>query len=217
MNYIIVEHRQTVLLGPMPWRQRFFQSEFDDLEVEYQVMPVESGYVKVNDVYEIFPVISHIGPEINTTYEQQVGPFYLYENDQAISTFTSQQLPIEQIRQNLKQQLSAERYKRESAGTSVVLNDITYFLPTDRMNSTQFDYSLYTVGAGTVNWKFSNVFVVLDQPALQLIVGAIKSHIQTQFDWEKTMIDLIDATDSVDAFKAIEIVKPVELLTGPGQ
>ena len=48
-NYLLVENRQIVHLGPIPWRHRFIQSELDDLEVDFVVPQSEQGYIKINE------------------------------------------------------------------------------------------------------------------------------------------------------------------------
>lgn len=208
MNYILVENKQIVLLGPMTWKPRFLQSEFDELGVDFKVSPVETGYIKVDDTYEIFPVSDATGPVIDATYEQMVGPFYTYTDNQATSAYDSQPLDIDTVKQKLKAIAASERYALEVAGTTVTLNNVEYKLPTDRANSTQFDYLLSTIGDGTANWKFDQAFVELSAADVRAIVSAIKSHIQSQFDWEKTIHDAIAAATDVAALKVIVIVTP---------
>lgn len=208
MNYILVENKQTILLGPMTWKPRFLQNELIDLEVPFTVPPVGRGYIKIDDTYEIFPVSDATGPAIDTTYEQMVGPFYTFANDTASATYSSMPLDLDIVRGKLKAIAAAERYTRECKGVTVALNGVDYSLPTDRNLSTQFDYMLATLGDGTANWKFDSGFVVLTIADVQAIVNSIKSHIQSQFDWEKSIIDAIDIASTVDALKAIVIVVP---------
>lgn len=214
MNYLLVENKQTVLLGPISWKPRFIQSEFDDLEVNFTVPPVEQGYIKVNDTYELFPVSDATGPAIDSTYEQMVGPFYTYGADSATATYTSQPLPTEVIRSKLKAQAADERYTRECAGTKVTLSGVDYSVATDRVSNTQFDYLLATIGSDSVNWKFDQGFKSLNAADVAAIVAAVKGHVQAQFDWEKSIHDAVDAASTVEGFKAIVIVTPV---IQPGQ
>jgi hypothetical protein len=51
-----------VILGPITWRQRFIQTEINDLiddgelTIDYTVPATEQGYINIGDGFEIFPV-----------------------------------------------------------------------------------------------------------------------------------------------------------------
>jgi hypothetical protein len=62
MNYLLVQNKQMVILGPITWRQRFIQTEINDLiddgelTIDYTVPATEQGYINIGDGFEIFPV-----------------------------------------------------------------------------------------------------------------------------------------------------------------
>jgi hypothetical protein len=209
MAYVLVEKQQIVHLGPIAWKQRFIQSELDDLEVTgYKVPPVEQGYVKINADFEIFPIDQEIIPEYDPIYEQLVGPTYTYnENTVGYATmyYTKQDSSLETVKNNIKNKVAQLRYTKEVSGIEQTVNGVTVQLATSREKRDQFNTFLTSVGDGTVEWKFDEGFVTLNKSHIQFIIDSIHSHIQTQFAWEKTLCDQIDVANDIDTLKAITI------------
>ena len=208
MKYILVENQTSVLLGPFFWRQRFIQSELEDLEVDFTIPPVEQGYIKINDTYEIFPVVESNTPSYDSVYETLGGPYFSYENNEASERYDLLNLDIGSVKNNLKQVAAGERYRKEVAGTTLVINGLTVSLQTDRDNRDKFNGLLASIGDASYTWKFNDGFVSLQLVDVQNIVNAIRGYIQSQFDWEKSICDSIDAANSIDELKALVIVEP---------
>jgi hypothetical protein len=211
MQYIIVENQTTVLLGPLFWKPRFIQSEFDDLEISYVVPPVEQGYINVDQAIgngsstgiEIFPIVDATVPVIDSVYQTLSGPFYTYSNNEAVSTYTSANLDIGSVQNNLLSKLADARYTKEVAGTNTVINGTTVTLTTDRALRGQWTDLLATVGTSTVNYKFPEGFINVDQTAAQQIVNAVFSYVQTQFTWEQGLAAQIQSANTVAALQTI--------------
>jgi hypothetical protein len=207
MKYVLMENRQTVLLGPIDWRHRFIQSELDDLEIEYSVPPVEQGYLQITPEVEIFPISESYMPAIDSRYEDPVGPSWNINPDlTAVETYTKQDKSLVAVRQALKDIVSRQRYDREIAGTTATVNSQSITLSTTRGDDrTQWNNLLATIGTGTVNWKFSNGFVELNRTDVEIILAAIATHVQAAFDWEKSQQDAIDIAEDMAALKAIGV------------
>ena len=209
MQYILTENKQ-VVLGPMNWKQRFIQSELDDLEVEYTVAPIEQGYIKIDDQYELFPLTGIDVPTYDPTYEQLVGPFYTFTDNAATSSYTKQDLPIDTAKSTLKALAASERYKKEISGTKVTVQGVEVTVDTDRMARNVFVQQYTLMGAtDTTHWKFPEAWLTVSKTDLADIVTASTAYIQTQFDWEKEINDQITAATTTDQLKAIVIVAPV--------
>jgi hypothetical protein len=60
----------------MIYQPRFFQSELEDLEIEY-IMPLiePTEYLKITENVELFPLIELIQPEVDQLFHQLAGPF----------------------------------------------------------------------------------------------------------------------------------------------
>jgi hypothetical protein len=204
MQYLLVKNKQMVLLGPMHWKQRFIQSEMDELEVNYVVPPVEQGYIKITDDLEIFPIVEANMPLIDQTFECHVGPFYEYVNNEAKMTYNSRILNDNDIKHNLKELASDARYKMEIAGTTITLNETEVKLDTDRFTRGQFNGLFATIGNTTVNWKFGRAFLTIGISEVKQIIFTINNYVQEHFDWEKEIWEEIDLATSMMEFKSIK-------------
>lgn len=202
-SYLLVENRQIIHLGPMEWRQRFFQSELNDLEVEFTVPPVEQGYIKINDNFEFIPVVSVEIPEYDM-FEELVGPTWNYDNNQAVGIYTKQQGNISAAKGNMKTIAASKRYEKENAPFTITVQGQSVSVDASRDNRNIFiqKYQLMA-DTDTVQWKFPEGWLTLTKAELGEVVLAGANHIQAQFDWEKSIIDQIDATDDVPTLKLI--------------
>lgn len=206
MQYLIVENKQSVLLGPMDWRPRFFQSELDDLEIDFQISPSEPmQYMKITDEVEIYPVAAINGPaDFDPIYQHLAGPFWIFENNVAVGTYTSADNSIEIIQANLKNIVAAERYKKEVAGTTIIVQGNQVFVATDRDSRNVFVQKLITMAdSDTVQWKFADTWLELTKADLTSVVSSINSYVQAQYDWEKGIIDSINAAFTITELKSI--------------
>lgn len=205
MNYLLVENRQTVLLGPIVWKPRFIQSELDDLEVSFIVPPTEQGYLKINDNLEIIPIVEAPDPGHDPLYEELAGPYYTYNGNTATMTYTKVDRKLDDVKGSYKQLAAAARYTRETSGTSATVGDSTISLATDVASRANYLNLLNTVGEGTINYKTNGVFVALNATDLQALVDAVNTHVQDAFNWEKGILDQIDAATSIEELKAINL------------
>ena len=216
MQYLLVENRQSVLLGPINWKPRFIQSEFDDLEVPFMVPPVEQGYINVDQVLgensttgiEIFPLVEVNVPAIDEVYQHLAGPFYTYQDNQAIANYQALDLDIGVIKQNLVNLTASVRYTKENAGTKYNLNGTEVTLTTERLERGKYFNLLNVVGDSAINWKFPEGFFQVSKTDVQAIVTTISSYVQSQFDWEVEMISQINSATSLDQLKAIQVLPP---------
>jgi hypothetical protein len=219
MNYIIVKDHQTVLLGPMPWRQRMFQREINDLLEEgdiseqYTIPPIspESNYLALGEGLEIFPVTSSDVPAYDPIYEQLSGPFYSYANNEATETYNAIPVSIEQSKASLKSIATGERYVKEIGGFKITIQETEVTVDTTREGRQIFlDTYLAMSDVETINWKFPEAWISVTKDDMGQIVFAGKSHIQDSFDWELAKHNEIDAAQTVEELQAIVIVETPE-------
>jgi len=216
MLYLLVQNKTTVLLGPMSWRQRFIQSEINDLvdagdlSTAYQVPPAEQGYVDLGDGFEIFPIVASTGTDHDPIYQALAGPYYTYDSNLASESYTVLDQSLDSVKQNLRPVVAAERYRRENAGTSVTVQDQQVTVDTSRDNrNTLVQAFLLMSETDTVNWKFPEGFLNLTYADIESVVSAGATYIQTQFNWEVDKLAEIDAAADIPALQAITIVEPV--------
>ena len=211
MQYLLVENKQTILLGPIFWRHRFIQSELDDLDIDYTVPPVEpNAYLKITDNLEVYPIADLLTPQYDSTFEQLAGPFWNFDNNVATGHYTVLPRDLEAIKNDLRSLAAAERYRKEVAGVQVTVQNTAVTVDTSRDGRNIFiqKYTLMT-DADSVQWKFPETWLTLTRSELGAVVAAGAAHVQSQFDWESTIVAQIAAANNVDDLRSIVIVEPV--------
>lgn len=211
MKYLLVQNKQTVLLGPIEWRARFIQSELNDLfdagekATKYTISPTESGYVDCGDGFEIFPITGGTGDTHDPVFEQLVGPYYTYADNQATETYNVIDIDVTLCKEKLKAKVTSSRRTKQVLGTTVAIGENTVNVGTDDTELQKYVAALAAIGEGTINWKFNGTFIELNAVSLQAIIDAIRAYVQAQFDWEKTLYETIDAAADLTTLKAISV------------
>lgn len=211
-DYVLVENRQIIHLGPMGWKPRMFQSELQDLEVDFTLPPAEPGYLQINESIEIFPVaMDYI--DYNPLFDELVGPFWRYEDNVAHGYYTKQDGNIDSIKGNMKNIVAGLRYNKEQTPFQYTIQGQTVTVDASRENRNVFvqKYQFMT-DTDTVDWKFPETWLTLTKPELGELVNAGATYIQEQFNWEKGYVDRIEAVTSIDELKFIhaELFPPPE-------
>jgi hypothetical protein len=207
MNYVLVQNKQTILLGPIDWRYRFIQSELDDLEVDYTASPTEpNGYLKINDELEIYPVTLEM-PSYDGMYQHLSGPHWEFIDEKALGEYVVLDRDIQFIKNDLKELASNERYKKQNAGTSLTLQDTEIFVDTSVDERNVFVHKILTMtDEETAHWKFSNVWLNVTKLELNTVLTTITNFVQEQFVWEKNIVDQIESSQTIDELKSIRIL-----------
>jgi hypothetical protein len=215
MDYLLVKNQTIVLVGPMNWRPRYFQLEINDLvengdlPSQYTVSPAEQGYINVGNGIEFYPVNLDT-PAYDPNFQYLAGPFWTFDNTTnfvATGTYNVLTLDIPSIRDNLKQKAAIIRYEREQLGTTanVTSDNVSISVFTDRTNRTQYITLLNSIGSNTINFKSNAGFLQLSNTDIQNIVNAVNNYVQSQFDWELSIENQINAANTVEELQAIII------------
>ena len=223
MDYLLVQNQSTVHLGPVTWKQRFIQSEINDLidsgelNVDYTVPPVDQGYINIGDGFEIFPVSLAI-PTYDSAYQHLSGPVWTYTGNVATGTYTVIDRPINDIKSSLLTIAAAERYRRECLGTTanVTSSNVTVSLATDPTNRGQYVVLLNSMTSNTINFKTNSGFIELSNTDIQTMATAVHNYVQSQFNWEQSIYNQINDSQDISTLKSIQILPvPVAPIT-PG-
>jgi hypothetical protein len=214
MDYIIVENKTVVLLGPISWKQRFIQSEFNSLEIPYIVPPAEQGYINVDQVIgngsatgiEIFPITTVIKPDIDPNHQQYAGPFYTYFNNAATMAYEVLDNNIDSIKGKLKDRAAEQRWIKQNSGTIVTINSVDIPISTDIASLHFWNSIASNIGTGSINYKTSSGFISLGLSDVTTIMQAIHDFIQQQFNWEQDIWNQIDAATNSGELKSIQIM-----------
>ena len=221
MNYLLVQNKQIVHLGPINWRQRFIQTEINDLvdagelTIEYSVPATEQGYIDIGEGFEIFPV-ELTTPSVDYTYQHLAGPVYTYDTNTATGTYTPYDLDIDSVKSNLKAIAAAERYRKQTLGTTVTIAGINFFVQTDKDTINQYISLATSTGNNTINYKSPTGFISVTGEDIQNIANQINDYIQEQFNWELNINNQIDSINDITTLQSLVIVEPFTPLTPGG-
>ena len=221
MQFIIVKNRENILLGPVDWKPRFIQSEFDELyeneeiSVQFTVPPVEQGYLYAGDNVEIFPITEINSPDIDPNFDQPIGPFYTYvqqtdESGNTINSWTSTATyektdrNVGEIKSTVKSVAASLRYNKENAGTTANVQGTTVTVDTSRDGRAIFVQAYTTMPDGDViGWKFPEGWLNLTKEELGVCVNSGVVYVQTQFAWEQNIGNQVDTASTVEELKVI--------------
>lgn len=206
MKYLLVEDRKIIHLQT-EWKSRYIQSELDDLEIDYVLPPTEQGYIKINDNFELIPIVGDETEICDETYQQLAGPYWRYSEESVVMYHDVLDRPLEDIKNTFKQKTSSERYRKENLGKKITIQEQEVSLSTSRDSRNNFIHAFLLMNeSSTLNWKFAEGFLNLSYTDMTSIISSINSYVQEQFDWEFTKFAEIDACVSVDELKLVKIV-----------
>lgn len=204
----ILQQNNHVILGPKDWNQRMFQSVVNDelgLDINLPVFTANSPAFILNETTSILPVEFVETPSYNSKIEQLAGPFWDYQVDKAIASYTIVPKNIDAVKNELKGIVANTRYNREVAGIKVTIQGLELNVYTARGERDIYAQALL-LNAGGKNWKFGSIWITLSTAELQEIVSAIMTHIQTCFDWESATIANIDSKNALTELNSIVVV-----------
>jgi hypothetical protein len=215
--YVITHHHDydEVLLGPIEWNPRFIASVLrSDLDLNYTPTITPSDESKVP--YNILPnvrvrPIQEVLEPINSKTQFHVGPYWSYTDDLATAEYRATDKNIDVVKGELKEIVAAERYKKEIAGTTVIIQGQEVSVVTDRDGRKIYSEKLSVIGEGTLSWKFGNAFIDIAKSDLETIINAVHDAVQSAFDWEATKFTEIDTCETLEQLDAIVIIDPIEI------
>lgn len=212
MQYVLINDGY-VLNGPREWNYRSFESTLsDDLDipVNLPMQKNDSDPIVINATTRII-ASTMVYPDYNPKIEYLDGPYWTFEEDMSFATgnFQVKDQPIEYVKQTLIGRVAANRYVKESAGTTTVIQDKTVSIDTSREGRAIF-VQAYTLMAedSTLNWKFPEGWFVLSKPELGQVVGAGATYVQTCFNWEESKTVEINNCTTLEELNNIDVGDP---------
>ena len=204
----VIVHNNSVILGPMRWnRKRFENTIQEECEVSTTLPDRNDNTpIVVSDNVKILPVQSAENPSYNPRIENLHGPLWEFTDTVAISSYIAQPLPIDAVKNQLKTECAAERYRREIAGTKVDIQNTEVTIDTNRGSRDIFVQKYLLMGdTDIVQWKFPEGWLELTKSELGLIVSTGAAHVQDQFNWESAKIVEIDSCETLEQLVAVVI------------
>jgi len=209
--YTLLNNNQ-IVTGPRDWNPKYFEYFLNqEFGIEYTLPDIPIGdSISFNDSVRLVPTYAGENPTVDPLFEMLAGPQFSFdENNNHIATFFAQELPIENVKTNLKDNIAATRYSLETTPitTTLVSNTATTVtLNTDRESRLVYGQSLaVSTSTYSANWKFQEGFFTITQADLESIVNTVTAYVQSCFDWEAEKTVEIDAKTSVADLKLITL------------
>ena len=208
--YVITHHHDydEVLLGPITWNPRFIASVLrTDLDLSFTPNIVASDEQKVP--YEVLPNVwirrvTNVSEDHNPKLHTLIGPYWVYNGTEATAEYRKQDKPLEIVKAELKQIVTANRYQKEVAGVKVTIQGVEVTVDTARDNRDVFVQKyLLMSDTDTVDWKFPETWLTLTKADLGIAVQGGVTHVQSQFSWENSKFNEIDACTTLEELDAV--------------
>lgn len=207
MHYVLVNNG-SVILGPVAWNYRMFQKSLnDDLEITGVQLPTtkdDATPIVIDANTRILSARYATPPVHNPRIEFLQGPYWTFDNDEAVGSYVVENLQIEAAKNFLKEQAANVRWKQEVAGIKVTIQGKDYTVDTNR-GSRDIFLQAVQLGVDGKTWKFPEGWVVLSLAELQTIVTAVITHVQARFAWEAQTAANIEAATILNDLINIEI------------
>lgn len=212
----VLTHNDQVLLGPIQWNSRMFNSTIeDDTGVITKILPSDFSKAPMDLGNGLMiRAATEVRPAHNQKIKSLGGPFWTFTATAGTATYTVIDKSIPLVRLELKAAAAQERWAIESKGTTAVVQTKTVTVDTARGARDVFVQQFLLMDVAAVSrWKFPEGWMDVTKADLGICVGAGVAHVQAAFTKEATLGASIDAALTLADLDAIVIV---ELVPKPG-
>jgi len=202
MKFVLTKNSQ-VILGPVEWSSRFFENHLSRVGMSVTLPLTLTASFTVAPGISILPA-TLVEPSYNSKIQQLAGPFWSLTATTATGTYTVVDKNVESVKNDLLAQVAADRYEKEIAGTTIVLQGVTVTLDTTRENRNVIAQQYLLLPEGqTAHWKFKEAWLNLSKAEFAQAVSAGVAHIQAQFDVERAKVAEISASSTLSQLDAV--------------
>jgi hypothetical protein len=209
--WILVYNNQ-IQLGPREYNRWIFQdwlSENLGLTISLPQQPLGNNPIIIDENTQIIVVFFAPQPDFNPRIQQLAGPFITLSYDYADATWQVADQDIDVVKSTMLSQLANNRYNQEIAGVTVVLQEQSLWVSSDRVTR-QVWLNALQLGLTSQTWKFNNnTWLTLDNQEIQAVVSALAAHVEQAFAWEKSVHDQITSASDLATLANIDINWPV--------
>jgi|SaaInlV_120m_DNA_3_1039746.scaffolds.fasta_scaffold26738_2 hypothetical protein len=205
--YALVEDNQ-VLLGPIGFNYRLINSVLEEeLEIPNRVSSLDYRRVPFNitDNVRIIPAKNEEPFEFDPFCHIKTGPTVAVYDNEAVFTYSKQDKPLEQVKEEYKSLVSPVRKRKENEHINLTVNDTEIIVSLSRGIRASLTTKLIS-SDGPYNFKFSgDNWILVTKENLQYIVTKIDEKVQELFDWELDKKREIDTCTSVEEIRNVVI------------
>lgn len=204
-----VVYKNRVIVGPMDWNRGIFEGslEKEGVKVGLPRVPPETLPYTVNED-SMITFVEENRPQLNPMVEYYYGPLWEITDTKVIANYEVHDSPVGSAKVNFRNQAAEERWKKEIAKIKINIQQTEVTVDTSREGRNMFVQKYAAMSDGdTVNWKFPEGWLTLTKVDMHEIVVAGDLHVQSCFDWEKSINEQIDAATTKEELIAIVIVE----------
>lgn len=191
-------YNNQVFLTPVKWKPRYIADVIeDDYEVTVSLALSDEQRIPFNITPEIkvLPMVE-VKPDIDDFSQMYGGYTWVITDTQATATYFVSPVPVDFVRQRVKEKVATKRYGKECVGVKVTVQGQEVTAETDRETRSIFVQALMLMGEAEVkNWKFPEGFLALTKSDLSALVAAGATVVQDAFDWESVLVAEINTAD----------------------
>jgi hypothetical protein len=203
--YVAV-YKNEVISGPSQWNFAMFNIRFEEKGLTTSVPRTPQEPFIINEDAKVIPC-DLTTPTFNDKIEYLEGPFITdVSGNTAIGHYILREKPVDAVKYVLKQEVAAERYKKENKLIKATVQGTEVDVDVSRDNRNVFIQKLIMMGENEISsWKFPQGFFMITKPELTQLVATGAAHIQAAFDWEKSKGDEIDACTTLAELDALDL------------
>lgn len=206
-NYTLLNNDQ-IVAGPIgDWNKKYLEEQLANLNVFYSLpeLPITEN-LQIDTSVKIVLTSFAEYPAVDPLFEVLIGPEYSFVDGYHVGAFGTQDLPIETVKQNLKDYVSNIRWELENTPITKNINGKTITIDTSRESRINYSTALFSAtDSYAANWKFNGQFFNINKADLQLIVNEVISHVQANFDWESDKFTEIDSKTTIQELRSITL------------
>jgi uncharacterized protein YqgV (UPF0045/DUF77 family) len=207
--YAVIHNNTNVILAPVEWNSAFIQASLKRKGIHVSAPRREPTIfpLALSDTVKVVRA-KHIREEINPLTHFYKGPNWdLSDPTVAVANYDVLESPLDFVKSNYKDMVTKERYRREILGIEYDLDGIKVKISTSREDRNLFsERFLVMTPKQTINWKFAEGWLTISKEDIKGILTAMGTYIQSQFDWELSVIKQIEECSDIESITAIKIL-----------
>lgn len=207
----VVTYNDQVLLGPIAWNAKMFNSVIEDdtgITVNIQQSQRDQVPLDLGNGIKIRHAVED-RPSINLKLEIYEGPFWTFTESTGVYSYQAISKPVDLLKHELTQLAAFDRWTKEQSGVKVTIQGQEVTVDTTRGNRDIFVQKFLLMGENdTVNWKFPEGWLTLTKAELGLCVSSGAAHVQSEFNRELGLLTQISTATTLVELDAVALVFP---------
>lgn len=201
-------YNNEVVVGPREYRYSAFNDFLINKGIDFELPKIYEDTVMLGGVdFKILPVTDIITPNVGK-YEQLSGPTIQIFDTYITETYGTEFKSIDAVKNEMKTEISANRYIKETADIKLTIQGIEVIVEADRTNKMMIIQITGLMSDTDINiFKFpkSNNWLAMTKADMNIIVMAFITQTQTAFNWEQITIEQINAATTFAELDLIDL------------